>query len=107
MKVEILYFQGCPSWINGLANLAEALSREKQNVKVDPVLVKDNQQAELLKFLGSPSFRVDGMDLWPSKRSNYALSCRLYSTPRGIKGVPTIEMIQEKIRVHLEANKKK
>lgn len=50
MKVEILHFNGCPSWQEGLANIEAALLKEKLPGKVDLVLVKDNQQAESLGF---------------------------------------------------------
>jgi hypothetical protein len=98
MRAELLYFDGCPSWKDGLACLKEALLKEEQAVEVDLVLVEDNQQAERLKFLGSPSFRINGMDLWAEERHQYALGCRVYATPNGLKGVPTVEMLREKIR---------
>lgn len=103
MKVEILYIDGCPSWKNGLANLKEALLKENQTVEVVLVLVEDNQQAEILKFLGSPSFRIDGRDLWPEERRQFALGCRVYFTPNGLKGVPTIELLRKKIHAHVSA----
>jgi len=105
MKVEILYFDDTPSWQEGLANIEAALLKEKLPGKVDLVLVKDNQQAESLRFLGSPSFRINGMDLWPEERSQYALSCRVYPTSEGLKGMPTVEMLREKIRVHIRIDK--
>jgi hypothetical protein len=105
MKVEILYFDGCPSWQEGLANVEAALLKEKLPGKVDLVLVKDNQQAETLRFLGSPSFRINGIDLWPEERSQYALSCRVYPTSEELKGMPTVEMIREKIRAHIRIDK--
>jgi len=101
MKVEILYFECCPSWKDGLANMKEALQKEKQTAEVDLVLVADNRQAERLKFLGSPSFRIHGVDLWPEERQQYALGCRVYATATGLKGVPTVEMLRERIRTHL------
>ena len=63
------------------------------------IKVEDNSKAEELKFLGSPSFHMDGVDLWPEERTSYALSCRVYSTPQGIKGAPTAEMLREKLRL--------
>lgn len=105
MKVEILYFDGCPSWQEGLANMEAALLKEKLPGKVDLVLVKDNQQVENLEFLGSPSFRINGIDLWPEERPQYALGCRVYATSKGLKGVPTVEMLREKIRAHVGIDK--
>ena len=55
-----------------------------------------------LEFLGSPSFHIDGVDLWPEKRTNYAMSCRVYKTPKGIKGAPTVEILREKLKLYME-----
>ena len=97
MKVELLYFDGCPSWENGLKNLETALQEEGITASVEMVKVKDDQDAALLKFLGSPSFRVDGAELWAEERKAYALSCRVYPTPEGMKGWPTVKMLREKL----------
>lgn len=101
MKVEILHIDDCPSWQDGVSNMEEALLAEKLLAHINLVLVKDDQQAKRLKFLGSPSFRINGEDLWPEERTQYALGCRIYPTPTGMKGVPTVEMLREKIRTHL------
>ncbi len=82
--------------------MLEALLDESLPVEVDLVLVKDDQQAERLKFLGSPSFRIDGEDLWPEERENYALSCRIYSTPKGLVGAPSVDMLRERIQAYLD-----
>ncbi len=98
MKIELLYFDGCPSWENGLKNLEAALQEEGLSVPVELVRVIDDQSAAQLKFLGSPSFHVDGHDLWHEDRENYLLSCRIYPTPNGIKGFPTVVMLREQLK---------
>ncbi len=98
MKIDLMYFDGCPSWQSGLENLKAALKAEGLEANIRLVRVEDNAEAARLKFLGSPSFRADGMDLWPEERKRYNLSCRVYTTPQGLKGVPTVEMLQEKLR---------
>jgi hypothetical protein len=101
MNIELLYFKGCPSWKNALRNLKNALEIEAIQAEVDLLEVKGNQEASRLKFLGSPSFRVDGQDLWPETRHAYRLNCRVYPTPRGMKGMPSVEMLREKLRAYL------
>jgi hypothetical protein len=98
MKVEVLHIDDCPTWQDGLRNLLDAMVSENLPICVDLVLVKDDDQAESLKFLGSPSFRIDGRDLWPEERQNFKLNCRIYSTPEGLVGVPSVEMLRERIR---------
>jgi hypothetical protein len=98
MKTELLYFDGCPSWKTGLENLKTALKTEQLVDSVELVKVKDNSEAARLKFLGSPSFRINGKDLWLEERESYSLSCRVYITPDGMKGWPSVEMLREKIK---------
>ena len=98
MKIELLYFDGCPSWKTGLKNLRSALEEEGLTAPIDVIEVKDNEQANRLKFLGSPHFRVDGQDLWSEERENYSLSCRVYPTPEGVKGFPTAAMLKQQLK---------
>ncbi|MGZ6317049.1 MAG: DF family (seleno)protein [Anaerolineales bacterium] len=100
MKIDLLYFDGCPSWQTGLENLRSAIAREGLQADIHVVPVTDDEQAASLRFLGSPSYIVDGEDLWPEIRAAYHLSCRVYMTPEGIKGAPTIAMLQEKLRTN-------
>ena len=99
MKIEILYFDGCPSWEDGLKNLEAALQDEGLLASVGMVNVINDDDAMRLKFLGSPHFRVDGQDLWPEERDIYSLSCRVYPTPEGIKGFPTVAMLREQLKL--------
>ena len=98
MKIELLYFEGCPSWETGLKNLQAALSEENLSASIEMVNVMDEDAATRLKFLGSPHFRVDGEDLWHEDRETYSLSCRIYPTSEGIKGFPTVSMLREQLR---------
>ena len=98
MKIELLYFDGCPSWKSGLQNLEIALREEELTASIDKVKVTDDEDAKRLKFLGSPHFRVDGQDLWHEERNNYSLSCRVYPTPEGVKGFPTVEMLKQQLK---------
>jgi hypothetical protein len=98
MKIELLYFNDCPSWKDALENLEIALAAEAVETEIQLIEVKGNEQAARLKFLGSPSFCVNGQDWWPEARETYNLSCRVYATPQGMVGVPTVEMLREKIQ---------
>lgn len=98
MEIELLYFDGCPSWEGALENLKAALEEEGLQAEIRLVKVNDNTDAARLEFLGSPSFRADGVDLWPEERKRYNLSCRVYVTPQGMRGAPSVEMLREKLR---------
>ena len=98
MKIELFYFDGCPSWQNGLKNLKTALQEEGLVESVALVKVADDASANQFKFLGSPSFRIDGQDLWPEERESYSLSCRVYPTQEGLKGYTTVAMLRDKLK---------
>jgi len=100
MEIDLFYFDGCPSWQGGLENLKAALAAEGLEASIRLVKVADNDEAARLKFLGSPSFRVDGVDWWPEERKRYNLSCRVYQTPLGMKGAPTVEMLRDQLHHH-------
>jgi hypothetical protein len=95
--IQLLYFDDCPSWESGLENIRAALQIEGIDASVVLVRVEDNDAADRLKFLGSPSFQINGQDLWPEDRDIYSLSCRIYSTPDGMNGYPTVEMLRKKL----------
>jgi hypothetical protein len=104
MKIDLLYFDGCPSWQSGLENLKAALQAEGLEADIRLVRVEDDTEAARLKFLGSPSFQVDGLDLWTEERERYNLSCRIYNTSQGMRGAPTMEMLREKLRTQSPKN---
>src|SRR5437870_2156849 len=88
--VEILSFDGCPNH-EPAVGLVERLCHELGvEAEVRLVNVCDQAAAERLRFLGSPTVRVDGRDVDPSteERVDYALSCRVYRTEAGIVGQP-------------------
>ena len=97
MKIDLLYFDDCPSWKQGLENLQSALAAEKITAEINLIQIESDQDAVREKFLGSPSFRVDGQDLWPDARQSYFLGCRVYATEGGLMGFPGPEMIRRKI----------
>jgi hypothetical protein len=43
------------------------------------------------------TLRVNGVDLFPTDQTDYALGCRVYQTPGGYQGWPTEEMLSEKL----------
>lgn len=60
------------------------------NVHVDVIDVDDPATAERLRFLGSPTIRIDGHDVEPGaeQRGTYAITCRVYHTEQGTSGLP-------------------
>ncbi len=95
MRVELLYFDGCPTYQAAEEALQEVLGREGVEAEVELVAVNTDWEAQRLRLPGSPTIRVDGEDLFPvPERAEYALGCRMYATPEGLKGSPTAEMLR-------------
>jgi len=95
--VEILYFDGCPNHESALA-LVERIDRELgTGAEVRLVNVPDQEAAARLCFLGSPTIRVDGVDVDPLSRQqgDYALSCRIFTTDHGPAGQPDERWIRD------------
>jgi hypothetical protein len=99
VNIDLLYFDGCPSWQSGLENLKSALAAEGIQASIRLLRIDDPSEAERQHFLGSPSFRANGVDLWPEERASYGVSCRLYATPQGMKGAPSVEMLRKQLRM--------
>ena len=90
MNVELLYFDGCPSYEKLLPRLRALLD----DAGVDDALtlrrVEGEDAAVAERFLGSPTVRVDGRDVDPgaADRNDFGLKCRLYRTDAGLEHTP-------------------
>lgn len=99
MRVEILTFEGCPNAGATHELVRQALHLEAVDAVVDHIEVDSVEAAQRVRFLGSPSVRVDGQDVEPSAnhRAGYGLACRTYNSGAGALGTPSIEMIRTAI----------
>ena len=79
MEVELLYWEGCPSHPDALADLRAALG---EDVPIAVREVETEEQAVAEGFPGSPTIRVDGVDLFPIDDPP-GLSCRVYRLADG------------------------
>lgn len=95
MTIELLYFDGCPSREAFLQRLRELLAQAGMDAPVLQRRVESDDAAQRERFLGSPTLRIDGVDVDPgaAQREDYGLKCRLYSTPDGLRGVPADEWV--------------
>jgi copper chaperone CopZ len=100
MKVEILYFDGCPHYRPAVEQVKEALRQERLTAELVEINVPDAARARELKFLGSPTIRVDGEDIEPAARSStsFGLMCRTYADGSRHTGVPPLALIRAALR---------
>jgi hypothetical protein len=77
--VELLWWEGCPSWEQALSILREemgALGLDPGAVQVREV--RTDTDAEQEGFVGSPTIRIDGRDVQPTDGEPAGLTCRIY-----------------------------
>jgi hypothetical protein len=99
MKVEVLYFEGCPNHAATVAAVREALKAERRSVEVQEVEVRTPEEAESLGFLGSPTVRIDGLDIEPEARTSksYGSGCRTYVEGSARTGAPSVDLIRRAV----------
>ena len=100
MKVELLWWEGCPSYPDTLADLRRVLAEEGVSTEVEMVEVENDEQARAERFPGSPTVRLDGVDaLPPTETEPFSLTCRVYRLRDGrISATPDPEDLREAVR---------
>ncbi len=101
MRVELLWWDGCPSHPEALDELRTVLSEEG----LDPGSVvrrevTSDEQASRERFPGSPTIRIDGGDAVPGAEGEpFSLTCRVYRLRDGrISPVPDSDDLRDAIR---------
>ena len=95
VRVHVLYFKGCPN-SDATFELVRSTAAAQRGVVVEPIEVRSEDEARRLRFLGSPTVQVNGVDVDPDarERTDFALVCRLYRA----SGVPDRQLIEAAIR---------
>jgi hypothetical protein len=96
MRIELLYWDGCPSYPEAKTMLEDVLARQGIDAPVVMHEVHTDEEAEALRFPGSPTIRVDGRDVDQAGAGGRpALNCRIYKLPNGrVSPVPTREQLE-------------
>ena len=93
MDVTLLYFENCPNWRIADQRLA-VIAAERPDVVLSRHRVETVEEADRWGFHGSPSILVDGVDVFAEPGAAVGLSCRVYRTPDGLAGAPTMEQLR-------------
>ncbi len=96
MMIEVLYFEGCPNREAAVDSAREVVAALALSAEIRQIEIRSPEHAEELRFLGSPSVRVNGSDIEPGAddRNEFALSCRIY----GESGLPPRELLVAALR---------
>jgi hypothetical protein len=75
--------------------LAEALQELGIDQPVHVINVLDDEDARSKRSLGSPTIRINGLDVDPLAResTDFAMKCRIYRFGDGIQGYPSKDMV--------------
>lgn len=96
-KIMLLYWEGCPSHPGARRLLDEVLAEKELVVAVEEIEVLTDEDAVRLEFPGSPTIKVNGVDVDPEGAAHMgvALTCRLYRLEDGRPSpLPSKEMLR-------------
>jgi hypothetical protein len=96
VKIEVLFFKGCPNHLPTVDQVRRALDDERIAAEVEEVEIAYASMAQAVGFLGSPSVRVDGLDIEIEARGagSFGFGCRTYVEAGRRSGVPPLELIR-------------
>ena len=97
MRIELLFWEGCPSHPEAIELLQDVLDERgvREPIQLREVLTQEDAVA--LRFPGSPTIRIDGRDVDPEGATDPpALTCRVYRLPDGrVSPVPSRQQLEE------------
>ncbi len=101
VNVRFLYYEECPSHDVALDRLRQVLAEEGIQAEIEIIKVETEEQAQRLRFIGSPTILVNGQDLDPPPPdAHYGLTCRAYRLEDGrISPLPSPDMIRRALRM--------
>ncbi|GAB2517245.1 MULTISPECIES: DsbA family protein [Microbacterium] len=96
MEITLQYFDGCPNWEVLDHRLAQVVEG-RADVRVAHQRVETAEDAARLGFHGSPTVLVNGVDPFAEEGAPVGLACRVFRTPAGLAGSPTVDQLREAI----------
>ncbi len=97
-KISIQFLPGCPNRQLAEDRVREALDRlSGRRPAVVLEEIADEEQALRVGFHGSPTVLVDGVDPFAGPDAEVAFSCRVYLTPSGADGAPSVDQLYEAV----------
>jgi hypothetical protein len=90
IDIELLWFEGCPNHEGARILLHEVVASLAPGAGIRDTDASDPAVAARLRFPGSPTIRVSGVDVDPAFRDpgDYTPRCRVFHTPQGLRGIP-------------------
>jgi hypothetical protein len=100
MRIDLLWWEGCPSHAETLEDLNRILEEEGAEAEVELIEIETDEQAQAERFPGSPTIRIDGDDAVPAPDGDpFSLTCRVYRLRDGrVSPTPDPEDLREAVR---------
>ena len=100
MKIDVLYFDGCPNHPPVVELVRQVVADLGVDADIEEIGVHGPDDATRLRFLGSPSVHINGIDIDPQlrDREDFAFGCRTYDGA----GMPTRAMMESAVREVIE-----
>jgi len=102
LRAELLYTLDCPNWEAVRADLHRVLSEGAIETPIQLVLVGSLDDAQFLDFPGSPTVRLNGIDVVPPLPGvEPTIACRVYAQPDGsLSGRIPEPVLRDAVRAH-------
>lgn len=96
MKIELLWFDDCPNHKVAEQMLSDVLKEFGVSEPIQRINVPDEAAGNLVTFPGSPTIRINGVDVEPGwvPCDDCTPRCRLYMTSEGLRGLPEKEWVR-------------
>jgi hypothetical protein len=101
MRVELLHIDKCPHSAEARGRVEAALAGLGHgDVEVHMRLLQSAADTLGTGFAGSPTITLDGADIFPGGAPTNGLACRIYKTPTGHAGLPTVDQLTDALKNH-------
>ncbi|MEV6845186.1 hypothetical protein [Actinoplanes sp. NPDC051411] len=100
LTAVVLYSPDCPNWREAGERLRAAMDLVGFRAReITFVAVSSDADAVATGFAGSPTFTVDGVDLFDAGGEPVGLTCRVYRTEAGaLAGLPDVTALAAALR---------
>jgi hypothetical protein len=101
VTIELLHIADCPNSGATLLHLQRVVEKTMPiNTPIKSTLIDSAETAARLPFAGFPTILVDGVDMFPVDGRTSDLACRIFLTPNGMAGSPTLQQIEAALTAH-------
>ena len=102
MKIELLHTLDCPHFAIAEELIQEVLAETGIPAELELVPIDSVEEAHRMRFVGSPTVRVEGLDVEPYvtfAATEFGLACRIYREHGQVTGWPSRRQLTDAIEM--------